>query len=64
LASPSEKSIHLLTVTFPVGNAQQVVAVYHFMSRDSFYGGRLLPVTKRNIIVIGTSAGGVELCVS
>jgi chemotaxis response regulator CheB len=33
------------------------------MRRESFDEGRLFPMTKHNIIVVGTSAGGVEaLC--
>ena len=39
------------------------LAAYRFIRRDSFDEGRLFPMPKRNIIVIGTSAGGVEtLC--
>src|SRR5262249_36179625 len=39
------------------------VATYHLTRRESAIEGRLFPMTKRNIIVVGTSAGGVEaLC--
>src|SRR5262249_7246928 len=56
---------HRSTMSLPFFARERPVtfAAYPLSGRDSVHEGRLLPMTKRNIIVIGTSSGGLEtLC--
>src|SRR5262249_42457145 len=66
MTNVEEACVFLLVIgvsSFVLRPSSFVRAAYVRASRDSVIEGRLFPMTKRNIIVVGTSAGGVgTLC--